>query len=73
VLAGKLKHHRSLLLDWQMSNARVEYRGEARALTKPDQVADSPRKIDGVIALICAFAAMQTLPATPDYKIFFVS
>jgi phage terminase large subunit-like protein len=74
VLAGTLKHHRSALLDWQMSNAHVRYHGEARALVKPDGIADASRKIDAAIALVCAWAVFQVegTKRPIEYQIHFI-
>lgn len=75
ILSGNLVHHASALLDWQMTNAHVRYSGEARSLVKPNAIADSSRKIDAAIAMVCAWAAWHATPAKPEVtasSMFFV-
>ena len=55
VILGELEHFNNPVLRWMASNANVkEGEGSVLKLIKPSK--DSPLKIDGIIALIMAFA-----------------
>ena len=75
LLRKKLMHHRSGLMRWQIQNAHVAQRGEARALVKPDGAVDSGRKIDAVVASVCAWAALEDASDSvveEDYEMFVI-
>ena len=69
---GRLTHHGGSLMRWNIENARVEERGEAIAITKPSGASVGSKKIDGVMTLIMAMAALAESPPPKEYQLFFV-
>jgi phage terminase large subunit-like protein len=71
MVEGSLKLAKQPLMQWAMSNARVEARGNAVLITK---AASGSMKIDPLMALLDAVEIMSRNPAASDskYQVFFV-
>lgn len=57
IIAGEVRHNGHRLLDWQVGNTEIytDPNGSKRPVKASP---DSPKKIDGVVAMIMAFAAL---------------
>lgn len=67
---GSLAHAGQPLMSWAMGNAKVEVRGNAKAIQKS---AAGVAKIDPVIALLCAVHVMNLNPQARDLAGFFAA